>query len=347
VIRYTPPFINVVLAVFLVATGANGASLLPAMSPDNFAAQINASLAKSLPDEQFCRKFWERKSLSICNEFPWKYALAIKPGINTRFSISKEKGFFDFLNLSYQCKGSVCRLGLDLLPVWSELSELWSKDVIYSGILLHPQPLNNGEAQLYSDKMGDWLRKISALLSIPTLKFHQIFFLNDPQLATSLGFSFPQIVSGGSRGDYLVFVGQRLPPSWLLHELLHSYTSLPGLWWKGPGHFPHAILNEGFAVSVQLQELWNDDLPPSEIGSLFCNDLRIASKKLNGKIFRLFDNNEFRTFDSGGYHPGYLVGASVVHSLRTRLTLDRFKSFWNQIGLPATSVKKTRLGAMR
>lgn len=198
--------------------------------------------------------------------------------------------------------------------------------------MIAAQPLTTDILAFYSKKMQDWLERVTSLFSIKKEKTQDLYFLNDVKTAKNAGFQFNPIVSGGSRGDYLVFVGQNLPPSWLLHELVHSYTAYPGEWWKGHGHFPHAILNEGLAVWVQLQEVWHDCIPAEKVGTLFCRDLQIASKNLNGNILRLFDNNLFRTFDKEGYHPSYLVGASVIHSLIGRVQISGLKKIWNKIG---------------
>ncbi len=299
-----------------------------------FIANVNSSLsANAVPDKKFCQTFWDNETLSLCEQIPWKYASAISPNVKIAFPLGAgHVGFLDFINLSYNCQATECRLGLDLLPSWKTLSANWNRDHIFSGELISAEVLDENSRKFYSIKMQQWLNKISSLFSIKTKKNHQVFLLNNAKIAVAVGFSFPPIVSGGSRGDHLVFIGQHLPPSWLLHELVHSYTAFPGKWWSGPGHFPHAILNEGLAVSVQLQEIWNDLIPAEQIGNLFCNDLQVANRNLNGQIFRLFDNNQFRSFDSSGYHPSYLVGSSVINSLIKRKGIPGLHKFWLTIG---------------
>jgi hypothetical protein len=328
--------LNKKIAIFfffiLISLGAIADSILT--GPDRLVVDINAEFSyQNFDIKRFCRQFWEPNSLSICHQLPWYYAFGNSIKINSKFQVSNgPSGFFDFLNLAYICSSNNCRIGLDLQPVWSQFSNEWSKSSIYSGRLIAAQPLTTDMRAFYSKKMQDWFEKITFLFSIKKEKTQDVYFLNDLKTAKNVGFQFNPIVSGGSRGNYLVFVGQNLPPSYLLHELVHSYTSYPGEWWKGHGHFPHAILNEGLAVWVQLQEVWHDGIPFEKVGTLFCHDLQIASKNLNGNILRLFDNNLFRTFDKDGYHPSYLVGASVIHSLISRIQISGLKTLWNRIG---------------
>lgn len=86
------------------------------------------------------------------------------------------------------------------------------------------------------------------------------------------------------------------------------------------------------AVWVQLQSIWQDELQPQEAGNLFCGDLKVAVQNLQGNIFYLFDNNAFREFDKKGYHPSYLVGASVVNTLIHRIQISGLQKLWNEIG---------------
>lgn len=239
----------------MISLGAIADSIFT--GPDRLVVDINAEFSSQNFDvKRFCRQFWEPKSLSICHQLPWHYAFGNSKKINSKFQVSDgPSGFFDYLNLAYICSSNNCRIGLDLQPVWSQFSNEWSKSSIYSGRLIAAQPLSTDMRAFYSKKMQDWLEKITFLFSVKKEKTQDVYFLNDLKTAKNAGFQFNPIVSGGSRGDYLVFVGQNLPPSWLLHELVHSYTAYPGEWWKGLGHFPHAILNEGLAVWVQLQEV--------------------------------------------------------------------------------------------
>lgn len=239
----------------MILLGAIAGSILT--GPDRLVVDINAEFSSQNFDvKRFCRQFWEPKSLSICHQLPWYYAFGNSRKINSKFQVSNGPSvFFDFLNLAYICSSNNCRIGLDLQPVWSQFSNEWSKSSIYSGRLIAAQPLSTDMRAFYSKKMQDWLEKITFLFSVKKEKTQDVYFLNDLKTAKNAGFQFNPIVSGGSRSDYLVFVGQILPPSYLLHELVHSYTSYPGEWWKGHGHFPHAILNEGLAVWVQLQEV--------------------------------------------------------------------------------------------
>ncbi len=304
-------------------------------------ADLNSVLSQEPFDSnRFCDRFWVSNSRDICYQLPWLYIRSITSSVTKAYPVGNgQSGFLDFLNLSYVCQRDSCFIGLDIPPVWDLFAVNWFKQPLHNGQISSVNPLNVNEITLLTEKIQQWTEKLSSLFAIQASTEHRIYWLNNASLATQTGFSYPSIVSGGSRGDYLVYVGEALPPSWLLHELVHTYTAYPGQWWHGTEHFPHAILTEGLAVWVQMQEIWNDGLPPQKLGLLLCNDLQVASKNMNGDILRLFDNDTFRIFDKDGYHPSYLIGASVINSLVNRLHLSGLRSFWNEIGRTTDPVK--------
>ncbi len=298
---------------------------------------------------QFCSRFWLREQLETCEKsFPWDYVRGLKPSFAKPIRTPKSNLSFIAIKLpvgsllftaSYDSRW---RVSLDLKKVWDVYSDSWRKN-IGQFETRYAEPVETGVSEEIERRIIFFHNEIARTIKVPVKLNIPFYFLNSQQLAANLGLEYPKFISGGARDGFVLIVGNPSIGMWstFLHELVHTYSAFPGTLWKGKGPYPNAAFSEGLATVFQMRKIWEDDLPPELISQFLCKDIQIAESLLDQDVFQILDDTFFRSFDSKGYHPAYLVGAAIVKHFLESMSASEFAALWNQIG-NATSLSKRK-----
>lgn len=308
----------------------------------------------------FCWRFWDPNQMPTCLKIiPWPHLRRNKLRFDHITKTKDPKAAFSVfkfgdgnettLLLTATRNHKAWKLSIDEFRVWKQFSVDWQSDVSFPEFRF-AKALNPSQLSNLRIRIEQFEETISSQLQLDRIN-KPFFFLNSPDKAAEVSLPWPQFTGGGARDGFVLIIGDPVMGFWsvLLHELVHSYTAFSGQFWTGKGFFPNALFSEGLATWIQLQKIWDDSIPLPMVAQILGNDLQIAEQLGAGNLLLLLDDTEFRNFDAQpgqikhGYHPGYLVGASIVASLNSRLTAGEFQTFWNQIGNAQTTSERKSL----